>query len=116
MLDDDGPKLLEYNVRFGDPETEVILPSLKSDLLELILASFDGTLDEVELEFYDEYFVDVVLTSGGYPGSYEKGKVITGLDKLDKDTLCFHAGTKMDGNDLVTSGGRVLNIVCKTKI
>jgi len=115
MLDDDGPKLLEYNVRFGDPETEVILPSLKSDLLELILASFDGTLDEVELEFYDEYFVDVVLTSGGYPGSYEKGKVIKGLEKLDDSTLCFHAGTKRDGDELLTAGGRVLNIVCKDK-
>lgn len=115
LLDESGPKLLEYNVRFGDPETEVILPSLKSDLLELIMASFDGTLDEVELEFHDEYFVDVVLTSGGYPGSYEKEKIIKGLEALDKDTLCFHAGTKMDGKDLVTSGGRVLNIVCKDK-
>ena len=115
MLDDDGPKLLEYNVRFGDPETEVILPSLKSDLLELILASFDGTLDEVELEFYDEYFVDVVLTSGGYPGAYEKGKWIRGLEDLNEDILCFHAGTKGDGEKVLSAGGRVLNIVCKDK-
>lgn len=115
MLDEDGPKLLEYNVRFGDPETEVILPSLKSDLLELILASFDGSLGEVELEFYDDYFVDVVLTSGGYPGSYEKGKEISGLGDLDDTTLCFHAGTKRDGEKLLTSGGRVLNIVCRDK-
>ena len=113
MLDDDGPKLLEYNVRFGDPETEVILPALKSDLLELILASFDGSLGEMELEFNDEYFVDVVLISGGYPGSYEKGKSIHGLDKLNESTLCFHAGTKKDAGELLTSGGRVLNIVCK---
>jgi phosphoribosylamine--glycine ligase len=115
MLDDDGPKLLEYNVRFGDPETEVILPALKSDLLELILASFDGTVGELELDFYDDYFVDVVLTSGGYPGSYKKGKSIHGLDELKDTTLCFHAGTKKDANDLLTSGGRVLNIVCKDK-
>lgn len=115
MLDDDGPKLLEYNVRFGDPETEVILPSMKSDLLEVILASFDGTLGEKEIEFYDEYFVDVVLTSGGYPGSYEKGKEIFGLDKLNEDTLCFHAGTKNIDGKCLTSGGRVLNIVCKDK-
>ena len=115
MLDDDGPKLLEYNVRFGDPETEVILPALKSDLLELILASFDGTLGGMELEFYDDYFVDVVLTSGGYPGSYEKGKEVKGLDDLDETTLCFHAGTKIEDNKILTSGGRVLNIVCKHK-
>ncbi|MEA2076887.1 MAG: phosphoribosylamine--glycine ligase [Candidatus Marinimicrobia bacterium] len=115
MLDDDGPKLLEYNVRFGDPETEVILPSLKSDLLELIIASFEETLEDVELEFYDEYFVDVVLTSGGYPGSYEKGKAILGLKDLDESTLCFHAGTKKNEQKLLTSGGRVLNIVCKDK-
>ncbi|MFO7841958.1 MAG: phosphoribosylamine--glycine ligase, partial [Fidelibacterota bacterium] len=74
MLTEAGPRLLEYNVRFGDPETEVILPALKSDLLDLISAVFNGQLAETELEFYDEYFVDVVLTSGGYPGAYEKGK------------------------------------------
>ena len=113
MLDEGEPKLLEYNVRFGDPETEVILPSLKSDLLELILSSFDGSLGDKEMEFYDEYFVDVVLTSGGYPGAYEKGKEIKGLDKLSDNTLCFHAGTKIKNDKLLTSGGRVLNIVCK---
>ncbi len=115
MLDGNVPKLLEYNVRFGDPETEVILPALKSDLLKLILASFDGSLGEMELEFYDDYFVDVVLTSGGYPGPYEKGKEISGLNDLDKTTLCFHAGTKKENNKVLTSGGRVLNIVCKDK-
>lgn len=115
MLDETGPKLLEYNVRFGDPETEVILPSLKSDLLEMILACFDGSLDDVGMEFYDEYFVDVVLTSGAYPGSYETDKEIMGLDKLSNDTLCFHGGTKIQGDKPLTSGGRVLNIVCKDK-
>jgi len=115
MLDENGPKLLEYNVRFGDPETEVILPALKSDLLELILSVFDGTIGEVELEFHDEYYVDVVLTSGGYPGSYEKGKIIRGLENLKDDTLCFHAGTTKNDDKLMTSGGRVLNIVCRDK-
>jgi phosphoribosylamine--glycine ligase len=115
LLDDDGPKLLEYNVRFGDPETEVILPSLKSDLLELILAAFDGSLGDVELDFYDDYFVDVVLTSGGYPGAYEKGKAITGLDELNDNTLCFHAGTRKEDDKIITTGGRVLNIVCHDK-
>ena len=111
MLTAEGPKLLEYNVRFGDPETEVILPALKSDLLELIQASLNETLGEVQVEFNDGSFVDVVLASGGYPGSYEKGKEITGIDNLSDDILIFHAGTKRDGEKLVTSGGRVLNVV-----
>ncbi|NOX87509.1 MAG: phosphoribosylamine--glycine ligase [Calditrichaeota bacterium] len=113
MLTEEGPKLLEYNVRFGDPETEVILPALKTDLLTLIRASLDETLDRVAVEFNDGYFVDVVLASGGYPGSYEKGKVITGLDDVSEDTLLFHAGTEREGNRIVTSGGRVLNVVAR---
>ncbi|MBW6458840.1 MAG: phosphoribosylamine--glycine ligase, partial [FCB group bacterium] len=112
MLTEDGPMLLEYNVRFGDPETEVILPALKSDLLELILASLDGDIENVQTEFYDGYFVDVVLASGGYPGKYEKNKVISGPEKLSPETLCFHAGTRREGTALLTAGGRVLNIVC----
>ena len=111
MLTAEGPKLLEYNVRFGDPETEVILPALKSDLLELIQASLNETLEDVSVEFNDGSFVDVVLASGGYPGSYEKGKEITGIENLSDDILIFHAGTKRDGEKLVTSGGRVLNVV-----
>ncbi len=113
MLTEEGPRLLEYNVRFGDPETEVILPALKSDLLEMILSVFDGTAGEKEAEFSDEYVADVVLTSGGYPGAYEKGKVISGLDKLSPGTLCFHAGTRREDGTLLTAGGRVLNIVCR---
>lgn len=113
MLTDSGPKLLEYNVRFGDPETEVILPSLNSDLLELILACFDGTLGDKELEFSTDYFVDVVLCADGYPGKYEKGLPIDGITNLSTDTLCFHAGTQRDGERLLSSGGRVLNIVCR---
>ncbi|HHJ53160.1 MAG TPA: phosphoribosylamine--glycine ligase, partial [Caldithrix abyssi] len=105
MLTAEGPKLLEYNVRFGDPETEVILPALKSDLLELIQASLNETLEDVKVEFNDGSFVDVVLASGGYPGSYEKGKEITGIENLSDDILIFHAGTKRDGEKLVTSGG-----------
>jgi phosphoribosylamine--glycine ligase len=112
MLTAEGPMLLEYNVRFGDPETEVILPALKSDLLELILASLEGDLDSVQAEFHDDYFVDVVLTSAGYPGKYDKNKVVHGVEDLSPETLCFHGGTRRKGETLLTSGGRVLNIVC----
>ncbi len=111
MLTEASPMLLEYNVRFGDPETEVILPALKNDLLELVLSCLNGTLSSIEMEFNEGYFVDVVLTSGGYPGKYEKNMIITGLDKLSHDALVFHAGTKMENGKLLTSGGRVLNIV-----
>lgn len=111
MITEQGPKLLEYNVRFGDPETEVILPALKSDLLELIEASLDEALETVELTFNAGYFVDVVLASGGYPGSYEKGKLITGLEELPDDVLVFHAGTRKEDGKLLTAGGRVLNVV-----
>ncbi len=113
MLTRSGPKLLEYNVRLGDPETEVVLPALASDLLDLLLACTDGGIDDLDLEFHDGAFVDVVLASGGYPGAYKKGYEITGLDALSEDTLVFHAGTKREGSRLVTDGGRVLNIVCR---
>jgi phosphoribosylamine---glycine ligase len=113
MMTESGPMLLEYNVRFGDPETEVILPSLKSDLLELVLSCLNGTLSSFKMEFNEGYFVDVVLASGGYPGSYEKGKVITGLDKILDDAMAFHAGTKKENGNILTSGGRVLNIIGK---
>jgi phosphoribosylamine--glycine ligase len=111
MLTDNGPKVLEYNVRMGDPEAEVILPALKTDLLEIILACFDGSLEKQSIDFNDGYFVDVVLVSKGYPYKYEKGYEIDGLDKLDKDILVFHAGTKIKDDKLFTNGGRVLNIV-----
>ena len=111
MLTDQGPQVLEYNVRFGDPETEVILPALKSDLLEVTMATLSGALDQIRLDFNPGYFVDVVLASGGYPDKYAKGKRITGLDRLSSDILVFHAGTKQEGDALVTSGGRVLNVV-----
>ena len=111
MMAQTGPMLLEYNVRFGDPETEVILPALKSDLPELVLSCLEGTLSSFEMEFHEGYFVDVVLASGGYPGSYEKNKIIKGLDALPADALVFHAGTKRDNGKILTSGGRVLNVV-----
>jgi phosphoribosylamine--glycine ligase len=111
MVTDDGPRVLEYNVRLGDPESEVVLPSLETDLGALIRACFDGTLGEIQLAFNPGYYVDVVLASGGYPGSYETGHEIKGLDQLSSDTLVFHAGTSLDQGRLVTSGGRVLNVV-----
>ncbi len=113
MLTQDGPKVLEYNTRFGDPETQVVLPRMKTDIVDVMDACIDGTLDQIDLEFYDNAAVCVVLASGGYPQSYEKGKVITGLDKFDgaDGFYCFHAGTKFDDNgNVVTSGGRVLGV------
>ena len=111
MITDKGPKALEYNARLGDPETEVILPSLKSDLLPLILACLNNTLANQTLSFHEGFFVDVVLTSGGYPKQYKQGYPISGLDEVSRDTLVFHAGTAKQANQIVTKGGRVLNIV-----
>jgi len=113
MLTRDGPKLLEFNVRFGDPETQAILPRLKSDLLELIECSMEGSLKGYGLSWHDKSSVCVVMASGGYPGKYEKGKEISGIEKaLDTgDILVFHAGTKKDKGKFFTTGGRALNIV-----
>lgn len=113
MLTNDGPKVLEFNARFGDPETQVILPRLKNDLVEVMLACAEGRLDEVELAWRDEWAVAVVLTSAGYPGSYEKGKVITGIEDAEamEDVTVYHAGTTVrEDGELVTSGGRVLAV------
>ena len=111
ILTQSGTKVLEYNCRFGDPETEVVLPLLESDLVPLLLASINGSLDNEELKIKTGFAVDVVLASGGYPDAYEKGKIITGLNTLESEIIVFHAGTKMDGDILVTNGGRVLNVV-----
>jgi len=111
MITAEGPRLLEYNVRLGDPEAEVILPALKSNLLSLMLATVDGSLDDVELEFHPEYFVDVVLASGGYPFEYRTGMEISGLNDVSGEALLFHAGTRRLDGRTVTSGGRVLNVV-----
>lgn len=112
MLTEEGPKVLEFNVRFGDPETQPILMRLNSDIMEPILACIDGTLDNVLLQWDHRPAVCVVMASGGYPGKYEKGKVITGLDEAGKlpDVKVFHAGTKLSGGKVVTAGGRVLGV------
>ena len=116
MLTKDGPKTLEFNVRFGDPETEAILPRLKSDLVEAMLATANGKLDKIirsgGLSWDDRACVCVVCAAGGYPGDYEKGKEIFGLDKaaLMKDSVVFHAGTKKSGDKILTNGGRVLGV------
>lgn len=112
ILTDDGPKVLEFNCRFGDPETQVVLPMLESDFLELCLACAHGELAGAsELEWLEGGCVAVVLASEGYPGSYETGHPITGLDALPEGGLVFHAGTALDGDQVVTAGGRVLAVV-----
>ena len=113
MLTPDGPKVLEYNARFGDPETQVVLPRLKNDIIDVMEACVDGTLDTLKLEFEDKAAVCVVLASDGYPLAYEKGLPITGFENFEgkDDYFCFHAGTKFNENDeIVTNGGRVLGI------
>lgn len=110
MITKEGPKVVEYNCRFGDPECQVIIPRMKSDLLEAIHSCTKGNLASTNIEFDEQYRCTVVLASGGYPESYEKGKEITGVDEV-KDALIFHAGTKKENGKLYTNGGRVLNIV-----
>lgn len=112
MLTPGGPRVLEYNARFGDPETQVAMPMLEMDLLELFEACIDGGLAGVKLRWRPGAAVSVVLASGGYPGKYEKGKVITGVEAAEAaGALVFHAGTAREGGQLVTAGGRVLNVV-----
>ena len=117
MLTPNGPKVLEYNARFGDPEAQVVLPRLKNDIIDVIEACIDGTLDKVDLQFEDNAAVCVVLASKGYPVSYEKGFLIKGLEKFDdKDGYyCFHAGTKKIEDGFVTNGGRVLGVTATGK-
>ncbi len=111
MIGDDGPKVIEFNNRFGDPETQSVLMRLETDLADIFNACIDGTLDKMEIQWSDCRAVCVVLASGGYPGSYEKGKVISGLESVDDDIVVFHAGTSRDETGrIVTSGGRVLGI------
>lgn len=115
MLTEDGPKVLEYNARFGDPEAQVVLPRMKNDLVEVAEACIDGTLDQIDLQFEDNAAVCVVLASEGYPVKYDKGLEITGLEEFKKHEgyYCFHAGTKFDGDKIVTNGGRVLGVTAK---
>lgn len=115
MLTEDGPKVLEYNARFGDPEAQVVLPRMKNDIIEVMEACIDGKLDEVDLQFEDNAAVCVILASNGYPEHYDKGFVISGLDTFDdKDGYyVFHAGTKLTDKGIVTNGGRVLGVTAK---
>jgi phosphoribosylamine--glycine ligase len=112
MLTEEGPKVLEFNCRFGDPETQVLVRRLRSDLLDLLEACLNGALDSQSPEWDERTAVCVVIASGGYPGSYEKGKIIHGLEeaKTMNDVVVFHAGTKQDGQNIVTNGGRVLGV------
>ena len=118
MLTEDGPKVLEYNARFGDPEAQVVLPRMKNDIIDVMEACVDGKLDTIDLQFEDNAAVCVVLASDGYPVSYEKGFPITGFEKFDgkDDYYCFHAGTAFDKEGrIVTNGGRVFGITATGK-
>lgn len=112
MLTKDGPKVLEFNARFGDPETQVVLPRMKADLLDVFCRCDNGMLDEADVSWDNDWAVSVVLTSKGYPGSYEKGKPIRGIEEAEKleGVTVYHAGTKTIAGELVTNGGRVLNV------
>jgi phosphoribosylamine--glycine ligase len=111
MITGEGPKVIEFNNRFGDPEAQSVLRRLDTDLLDIFVAATEDRLAGQEITWSDERAVCVVMASGGYPGPYEKGKVITGLSDLDEDAVCFHAGTKRgpDG-EILTAGGRVLGV------
>ena len=112
MITDEGPKVIEFNARFGDPEAQVILPRLKTDLVDIMLAVANNSLDQIDIEWSDDACVGVVLASGGYPGKYQTGLPISGLDDVDNDVMVFHAGTKAgeEPGQVLTSGGRVLTV------
>lgn len=112
MIEEDGPKVIEFNARFGDPETQVILPPLKTDLVDIVSAVIEGNLEDVNVEISNEATVGVVIASGGYPGKYQTGFPISGLDTVDDDVMVFHAGTRFgDEGEVLTNGGRVLTVV-----
>ena len=112
MIDESGePYVIEFNTRFGDPETQVVLPLINSDFLAMLIASSEGTIGKYKAEYGKSYYCCVVLASGGYPDKYESGKEITGLDKISEDCLVFHAGTETVDGKILSSGGRVLNVV-----
>ena len=115
MLTEDGPKVLEYNARFGDPEAQVVLPRMKNDMIDVVEACIDGSLDRMELSFEDNAAVCVILASEGYPVSYEKGFAIEGLQNFENKEgyYCFHAGTSLNNDTIVTNGGRVLGVTAK---
>ena len=115
MITPSGPKALEFNARFGDPEAQVILPRLKTDLVDIIFAILENKLAQMKIEWREDACVGVVMASGGYPGSYKTGFPISGLNDVDKDIMVFHAGTKLSDGQVVTNGGRVLTIVARGK-
>jgi phosphoribosylamine--glycine ligase len=117
MITKEGPKVIEFNARFGDPECQPVMMRLKSDLLPLLEATIDGKLDQVKAEWYDDPAVCVVLTANGYPGNYDKGKEIHGLEKLTdwQNGFVFHAGTGRENNRWLTTGGRVLGVTARGK-
>ena len=113
MMTGDSPKVIEFNARFGDPETQALLPLLESDLAAIMLAVVEKRLDKIDIKWSSQSCVGVVMASGGYPGSYETGLPVSGLDDLDDDIMVFHAGTKISDGHVVTDGGRVLTVVAK---
>ena len=114
MVENNEPYVIEFNVRLGDPEAQVIIPLIKSSFLDIILSSINGTLNNFEIELDDKYAVTVVLAADGYPDSYEKGKEISGLNNLEGD-IVFHAGTDIKNGKFITNGGRVLSVVALNK-
>jgi phosphoribosylamine--glycine ligase len=115
MIADSSPRVLEFNARFGDPEAQVTLPLLETDLVDIMLAVSDNRLGQMKVEWSQDACVGVVMASGGYPGSYKTGFPIGGLDSLDKDIVVFHAGTRLESGNILTSGGRVLTVVARGK-
>ena len=115
MMTDDGPKALEFNCRFGDPEMQPLAMRLKSDIVPILLAVTEQRLEECEIEWHEGAACCVVMASGGYPGKYEKGKPITGLDEAARleDVVVFHAGTRLEGGQVLTNGGRVLGVTAR---
>ena len=113
IMVDNEPYVIEYNVRMGDPETQVVLPRIKTDFLDLMISTAQGSLAEREIEIIDETYSNIVMVAGGYPENYEKGNIITGIPEDTNSTIIFHAGTKHVNNDILTNGGRVLSIVSK---
>ena len=115
LINVDGqPKVIEYNVRMGDPETQVVLPRIKNDFMDLLISCTNQALDKINLEFDPDYYTNIVLASGGYPEDYKKGYEISGLNEV-KDSIIFHAGTTLKNNNIVTNGGRVLSVVSSGK-
>jgi phosphoribosylamine--glycine ligase len=114
MITAQGPKVVEFNCRFGDPETQVVLPLIENDLVDILLKAVNGKLEGVEITTKQKYAITVVLASGGYPGNYEKGKIISGIEKFEneKNFIIFHAGTKFENNKYYSNGGRIINFTC----